>query len=162
MKDCKRDKEGQADIHRRSHRGSPSSRAIQPTPTSPALGHCEAPFSLYNNGPLFAQVSRRMCLDVNLIPAGLYPEGSPTAAPRAPRLLSSCPAVPVGSLLLLWPYPTPTAASALSSPSPGVLTFMNLCFSKFISTGSVQHLLSICPVKNMLSLGLNLFFPSSL
>lgn len=99
---------------------------------------------------------------MNLIPAGLYPEGNPTAAPRAPRQLSSCPAVPVGSLLLLWPYPTPTAASALSSPSPGVLTFMNLCSSKFISTGSVQHLLSICPAKNMLSLGLNLFFPSSL
>lgn len=99
---------------------------------------------------------------MNLIPVGLYQEGSPTAAPRAPRLLSSCPAVPLGSLLLLGPYPTPTAASALSSPSPGVLMFINLYSSKFISTGPVQHLPSVCPVKNMLSLGLNLFFPSSL
>lgn len=99
---------------------------------------------------------------MNLIPADLCWESSPAPAPRAPLLLSSCPAVPLGSLLLFLPYPTPTAASALSSPSPGVLRFMNLYSSKFISTGPVQHLLRICPVKNMLSLGLNLFFPSSL
>ena len=58
-------------IYGESHRGSPSSPTIQPTPTSPALGYYKAPFRLYSKIPLFAQVSRRRCLDVNLIPAGL-------------------------------------------------------------------------------------------
>lgn len=116
----------------------PSSSA----PTPPALGGHKG---CWITNPLLCPGQQSRCLDVTLVPLGLYGEHSTAPPPTAPLALSSCPAAPPQSLRPLPPTPRLPKHPQPSPPYPGAFEFsQHLDSAKFISPDPVQCLPSTC------------------